>query len=57
MEWVRNHKLPDYVYFDHSVHVHRRRGLRRVPRRIDQMEQVRMEKLSAWGWVSSAIAT
>jgi hypothetical protein len=50
MEWVRIHKLPDYVYFDHSVHVTAGVGCIECHGRIDQMEQVRMEKPLSMGW-------
>ena len=50
MEWVRVHKLPDYVYFDHSVHVTAGVGCVECHGRIDQMERVRMEKPLSMGW-------
>jgi hypothetical protein len=50
MEWVRIHKLPDYVYFDHSVHVTAGVGCASCHGRIDQMERVRMEKPLSMGW-------
>jgi len=50
MEWVRIHKLPDYVYFDHSVHVTAGVGCIECHGRIDKMEQVRMEKPLSMGW-------
>jgi hypothetical protein len=50
MEWVRIHKLPDYVYFDHSVHVTAGVGCASCHGRIDQMEKVRMEKPLSMGW-------
>ncbi|HZU81651.1 MAG TPA: cytochrome c3 family protein, partial [Polyangiaceae bacterium] len=50
VEWVRIHKLPDYVYFDHSVHVTAGVGCVECHGRIDQMEQVRMEKPLSMGW-------
>jgi hypothetical protein len=50
MEWTRIHKLPDYVYFDHSVHVTAGVGCAACHGRIDQMEQVRMEKPLSMGW-------
>ena len=42
--WVQVHKVPDYVYFNHSVHV--RRGISCVEchGRIDQMDEVSHEK-------------
>jgi hypothetical protein len=50
MEWVRIHKLPDYVYFDHSVHVTAGVGCAECHGRIDQMDQVRQVKPLSMGW-------
>jgi hypothetical protein len=50
MEWVRIHKLPDYVYFDHSVHVTAGVGCVECHGRIDQMDRVQMEKPLSMGW-------
>ena len=42
--WVQIHVVPDYAYFNHSVHV--RRGISSVEchGRVDQMDEVREEK-------------
>ena len=42
--WVQVHHTPDYVYFNHSVHV--RRGISCVEchGRVDQMDEVRHDK-------------
>jgi hypothetical protein len=50
LEWVRIHKLPDYVYFDHSVHVTAGVGCKECHGRIDQMERVRMVQPLSMGW-------
>jgi hypothetical protein len=50
MEWVRVHKLPDYVYFDHSVHVTAGVGCVECHGRIDQMDQVRLVQPLSMGW-------
>jgi hypothetical protein len=50
MEWVRIHKLPDYVYFDHSVHVTAGVGCVECHGRIDQMDTVRLVKPLSMGW-------
>ena len=50
VEWVRIHKLPDYVYFDHSAHLTAGIGCASCHGRIDQMTQVRMEKPLSMGW-------
>ena len=39
--WVQVHKTPDYVYFNHSVHVDRGIGCVKCHGRIDQMDEVR----------------
>ena len=44
VEWVQVHKLPDYVYFNHSVHVNRGVSGVECHGRIDQMDEVRHEK-------------
>jgi len=44
VEWVQIHKLPDYVYFNHSVHVNRGVSCVECHGRIDQMDEVRHEK-------------
>lgn len=38
--WVQVHKVPDYVYFNHSVHVNRGISCVECHGRIDQMEEV-----------------
>jgi len=38
--WVQIHKLPDYVYFNHSVHVNRGVSCVHCHDRIDTMEEV-----------------
>ena len=39
--WVQVHKMPDYVYFNHSVHVTRGISCVACHGRVDQMEEVR----------------
>ena len=50
MEWVRVHKVADYVYFDHSVHLSAGVGCTECHGRIDQMEVVRQQKPLSMGW-------
>jgi hypothetical protein len=50
MEWLRIHKLADYVYFDHSVHVTAGVGCVECHGRIDQMEVVHQVKPLSMGW-------
>ena len=44
VEWVQIHKLPDYAYFNHSVHVNRGVSCVECHGRVDQMDEVRHEK-------------
>lgn len=48
--WVRVHKLPDYVYFDHSVHVNVGVGCISCHGRVDSMEKMRLEKPLSMTW-------
>jgi hypothetical protein len=38
--WTRVHDLPDFVYFDHSIHVHKGVGCATCHGRIDRMPLV-----------------
>ena len=38
--WVQIHRVPDYVYFNHSVHVNRGISCVECHGRVDQMEEV-----------------
>ena len=40
VEWVRVHQAPDYVYFDHAVHVNRGVSCVECHGQVDQMEVV-----------------
>ena len=48
--WVRVHKLPDHVFFDHSVHLAKGVGCVTCHGRIDQEVEVRQETPLAMGW-------
>ena len=37
LEWTRVHDLPDYVYFNHSIHVSKGVGCASCHGRVDQM--------------------
>jgi len=37
LEWTRVHNLPGYVYFDHSIHIHKGVGCSTCHGRVDQM--------------------
>jgi hypothetical protein len=49
IEWTRVHQLADFVYFDHSIHVHQGVGCETCHGRVDRMpmtwkaESMRME--------------
>ena len=40
IEWIQIHKLPEFVYFNHSVHVNRGMSCVECHSRIDQMDEV-----------------
>ncbi len=50
IEWVRIHKLPDYAYFDHSLHLNAGVGCVSCHGRIDQMDVVQQEKPLSMSW-------
>ncbi len=48
--WVRIHRLPDYVYFNHSAHVNRGVSCVSCHGRVDQMEIVYQAKTQSMAW-------
>ncbi len=50
VEWVRVHRLGDYAYFDHSVHLAAGVGCVSCHGRVDQMEVVRQDQPLSMGW-------
>lgn len=50
IQWVKVHKEPDYVFFDHSVHVSGGVGCVSCHGRIDQEEVVRQTQPLSMGW-------
>lgn len=48
--WKKVHDLPDYVYFNHAVHVNQGIGCISCHGRIDQMDVVRQEKSLSMAW-------
>ncbi len=48
--WIRIHKLPDYVYFNHSSHVNRGVACVDCHGRVDQMIQVKQVEPLSMGW-------
>lgn len=50
IEWLRVHKLPDYVAFSHAVHVTNGVACESCHGRIDQMDVVSQVEPLAMGW-------
>ena len=50
IRWVRIHNLPDYAYFNHSVHFRAGIGCISCHGRIDVMEEVRQVEPLSMGW-------
>ena len=48
--WVQVHKLPDYVYFDHRVHVNTGVECQRCHGPVETMERVRQVEDLSMGW-------
>jgi hypothetical protein len=40
IEWIRVHDLPDFVYFNHSIHISKGIGCASCHGRVDQMQQI-----------------
>ena len=50
IEWVRVHMLPDYAYFNHSIHITAGVGCASCHGRIDQMEKVMQVEPLSMSW-------
>ena len=50
VRWVKVHKVPDYVYFNHAVHVNRGVSCVECHGRIDQMEIVAQQQPLSMSW-------
>ncbi len=50
IQWVRVHKLPDFVYFDHSIHLHAGIGCASCHGNVAQMEVVTQKQPLSMGW-------
>jgi hypothetical protein len=50
VEWVRVHDLPDYVYFNHSIHVQKGVGCATCHGRVDQMNLTWQESSLQMEW-------
>ncbi len=48
--WNRVHDLPDFVYFDHSIHIAKGVGCASCHGRIDQMKLVRQDQPLQMAW-------
>jgi hypothetical protein len=48
--WKRVHRLPDFVYFNHSIHVNKGVGCESCHGRIDKMPAVEQESPLTMGW-------
>ena len=52
LHWTRVHDLPDFVYFNHSVHVKKGVGCSTCHGRVDRMPLMRQKATAADGMVS-----
>jgi hypothetical protein len=50
MQWIRVHDLPDFVYFNHSIHVKKGMGCETCHGRIDQMPLTKQENSLQMEW-------
>jgi hypothetical protein len=50
IEWVKIHKTPDFVYFNHSAHVNRGISCQSCHGNVDQMEVVWQDQNLSMGW-------
>ena len=50
IEWVRVHKLPDYVYFDHSAHINRGIACQTCHGNINEMKKVYHSESLSMSW-------
>jgi hypothetical protein len=50
IEWRRVHDLPEFVYFNHSIHVNKGVGCVTCHGRVDQMAQVAKAQPLTMGW-------
>ncbi len=50
IEWVRVHNLPDYAYFDHSIHVNMGVGCETCHGRVDRMDVVVQKEPLSMSW-------
>ena len=50
IQWVRVNRLPDYVYFNHSIHVAKGIGCETCHGRVDQMPLMEKAQSLRMGW-------
>ena len=50
IEWVRVHRSPDYVYFNHSAHVNRGVSCQSCHGDVDEMKVVHHDQSLTMGW-------
>jgi Cytochrome c7 and related cytochrome c len=50
LHWTRVHDLPDFVYFNHSIHVKKGMGCETCHGRVDQMPLMRQEESLQMEW-------
>ncbi len=50
LRWVRVHDLPDFVYFNHSIHVKKGMGCETCHGRVDEMPLMRQQNTLQMEW-------
>ncbi|HYG68945.1 MAG TPA: cytochrome c3 family protein [Anaeromyxobacteraceae bacterium] len=50
IQWTRVHRLPDFVYFNHSIHVNKGVGCVECHGRVDQMAAIQQVMPMNMGW-------
>ena len=55
-DWTRVHDLPDFVYFNHSIHVNKGVGCETCHGRVDQMPLMRRRTRCRWNGASTVTA-
>ena len=50
ISWVRVHRLPDFVYFNHAIHVNKGVGCETCHGRVDQMPAIQQVAPLTMGW-------
>ena len=50
MEWIKVHKIPDFAFFNHSIHINAGVGCKSCHGRIDEMETVQQDQPLSMSW-------